>query len=993
MNKPAISAPSIGSRVLCRDAEWMVKSVDPSNDSHDHFAVTCKGTDPLVRGHEAVFLTQLDEIIPIDPKQTELVADTTSGFQLSKLFLEAQLRQMPVTGSIPTFDLVDETQKLKRGVFDPMPFQQATVRKALKQLRPRLLLADAVGLGKTIQVGMVLSELAARGRADRVLVLAKKSMLTQFQAELWNRFGFPLVRLDSDTIARLRLQIPASKNPFDVYHRVIVSIDTLKNVGNYRSFLENANWDCVVIDEAHNVAGASVPSRHLAYRLARLLARKSEAMLLTTATPHNGKRDTFGRLITLLDPAAIPDPDLREYTADDIKDFFLMRLKEDVREDAGGSLPERLLVPIDETTVDAKADERDVFATFAAMRSLAKEEKRSGERLLQYGLYKQFLSSPESCLQTVRKRMKQATPDGDDDTAHALLVKLERQLTKMTLAASSRFEMLVEQLQQIGWTGSPDCPRLLIFTEYRATQDALAAAIAKKFKHKWTDSHDSQAGGVIATIHGGMSDVNLMDCVERFSTGNAEMRMLIATDVASEGINLHHHCHHIIHFDLPWSIITLVQRNGRIDRFGQTENPVLRYLRVRSHEADFKGDETIFEKLVTKVEEINRSTRQGETVLKLYDEDAEQRYIAERGILAGNEAVLESPADEADPEAAALEELLGLIGSGNNVVDLAKDPTAETPTSKGSLARSTTTALAAPRMSDLDYFTRSYEYLAAANEQYPSLQRSGHLTLLTPPDDLKRYLGQSRRRGDVLLGASAIPGESWPADDLIRITDDVDKVNLAIKAARNTSGYWSKEWLCAAGHPLMNWITEQMVTVMNRGQCPHLTSGKLARGEFAFCFIGAVSSDAGRPLVSDAHAVCFLTGGDVQTRPLGETLDRAGLDGLTNDGAETKSAAAKLLLHSAVEQSIEHLQQLGRKAIASLAEPIRAEQRRLRSWSSRRKEFLNQKIESLGETHPRTSTRRRNRRNRKIFGLANERMVDSELRQHRRTVDGTGFGH
>ena len=180
------------------------------------------------------------------------------------------------------------------------------MKLALHQLRPRLLLADAVGLGKTIQVGMILSELIRRGRANRILVLAKKSMLAQFQSELWNRFGIPLVRLDSEGIAKLRLRIPANKNPFEVYHRIIISIDTLKDVGSYRHFLENTHWDCVVIDEAHNVAGASVPERHLSYRLAKLLSRTTNSILLTTATPHNGKRETFGRLISLLDPSRHP---------------------------------------------------------------------------------------------------------------------------------------------------------------------------------------------------------------------------------------------------------------------------------------------------------------------------------------------------------------------------------------------------------------------------------------------------------------------------------------------------------------------------------------------------------------------------------------------------------------------------------------------------------------------------------------------------------------
>ena len=195
---PQILAP--GMRVTCRDCEWLVRRVDPSDYTNQHFAVQCVGIDDMVRGHEAIFLTQLDQIKPVDPKQTVLIGDTSSGFQLSKLYLESQLRQMPATGIEPDLEGL--------GAFRPMKFQTDVVDWALKQLRPRLLLADAVGLGKTIQVGMILTELMRRGRANRLLVLAKKSMLTQFQSELWNRFNIPLIRLDSDGIRKLRLRIP-----------------------------------------------------------------------------------------------------------------------------------------------------------------------------------------------------------------------------------------------------------------------------------------------------------------------------------------------------------------------------------------------------------------------------------------------------------------------------------------------------------------------------------------------------------------------------------------------------------------------------------------------------------------------------------------------------------------------------------------------------------------------------------------------------------------
>jgi SNF2 family DNA or RNA helicase len=150
-----------------------------------------------------LFLTQLDRIELVDPRHTTLVEDQSNGYRLSKLFLEAQLRHMPATGIDPDITGM--------GVFTPMKFQGETVRHAPLQLRPRLLMADAVGLGKTIQIGMILTELLRRGRADRILVLAKKSMLTQFQAELWNRFNIPLVRLDSAGIAKLCIRIPASQ--------------------------------------------------------------------------------------------------------------------------------------------------------------------------------------------------------------------------------------------------------------------------------------------------------------------------------------------------------------------------------------------------------------------------------------------------------------------------------------------------------------------------------------------------------------------------------------------------------------------------------------------------------------------------------------------------------------------------------------------------------------------------------------------------------------
>ena len=157
-------------------------------------------------------------------------------------------------------------------------------------------------------------------------MLAVKSMLTQFQKEFWNRFTIPLTRLDSIGIQRVRSRIPTSHNPFHYYDKAIISIDTLKQDAEYRTYLEQAYWDIIVIDEAHNVAdrgagGAKGGTAHgrtsLRSRLARLLARRSDTLIMLSATPHDGRARSFASLMNMLDATAIADPD--NYSRDDFR--------------------------------------------------------------------------------------------------------------------------------------------------------------------------------------------------------------------------------------------------------------------------------------------------------------------------------------------------------------------------------------------------------------------------------------------------------------------------------------------------------------------------------------------------------------------------------------------------------------------------------------------------------------------------------------------------
>ncbi|MDB4373021.1 DEAD/DEAH box helicase [Mariniblastus sp.] len=942
-----------GMRVLCRDAEWLVTRVEHSDYTFRHHAVHCIGADDLVRGHEAIFLTQLDKIEPVDPRNTKLISDNSSGFRLSQLFLEAQLRQMPATGTTP--DLVG------MGVFKPMNFQVQTVDFALKQLRPRLLLADAVGLGKTIQVGMILSELIRRGRAGRIAVLAKKSMLTQFQSELWNRFGIPLVRLDSAGIAKLRLRIPANKNPFEVYHRVIISIDTLKDIGNYRHFLEKARWDCVVIDEAHRVAGASGAERNLSYRLARLMSRRTDSMLLTTATPHNGKRETFGRLISLLDPSAIPDPDFKEYTADDIKGFFFMRFKEDVREDAGEDLTDREVIPLEKTTIAATPKEEVVYGILGDLRQAAQAGRKEDSAwkhhaLMQYGIYKQFLSSPESCRVTIAKRAKTVEEKDPDSPELPFLARLTDALGEINIQESSRYKILVKQLKDMGWNGKAASPRVLIFTEYRETQDALAAALAKDFKIKeFTNKFEDQPKQVIATVNGSCPDTHLMKTVEAFGTGSAKMRMLVATDVASEGVNLHYECHNIIHYDLPWSIITLIQRNGRIDRIGQRTSPVLRYLHVETKNGLLDGDKAIFERLINKVEEINKTRQSGESILKIYDPAKEQEHIAEEGIIAGNKNIFD-PTNQNSSEASDLENILtdATPSVDDDFLDFIMGDESKAPVESDS-ADDTKLSSRFRLFGDRNFLQEGYRYLADQSDgDYPKLEEHGQISILTAPLDLRRRLGAPDNPGDVVFGATAIPSESWPENNQFRLTDDPERVNTAIKAARELSGYWSNELLCTDQHPILQWVKERLLMLMKRGECPHVASRNLEEGELCFCFIGQISSRAGVPITVDAHAISFRHGGGFEHRSLEKALDAAGFNSLMNEGKEGNVAAAQALIPAAVEASLTHMRELGVAAQDSLLGPLRVEERRLKKWSNNRRELLEGRIEQLGDKHRKT---------------------------------------
>ena len=286
-----------GSVVIVRDEEWLVTGVEHTTDGR---LLRCQGLSELVRDTTASFYEGLDaDLHVLDPAEATVVADDSPHYRRSRLWLEAALRKtaVPLDGTALTVS-VDM-------LADPLGYQQAAARKALDpaNLRTRILLADAVGLGKTLEIGMILSELIRRGRGERILIVTPRHVLEQMQNEMWSRFAIPFVRLDSLGIQRVRQKLPATRNPFSYFKRVIISIDTLKS-NQYLAHLRKQHWDAVVIDESHNVTNSGT----LNNQLANVLAPQTDALILASATPHNGKPESFAELIRLLEPTAVrPD--------------------------------------------------------------------------------------------------------------------------------------------------------------------------------------------------------------------------------------------------------------------------------------------------------------------------------------------------------------------------------------------------------------------------------------------------------------------------------------------------------------------------------------------------------------------------------------------------------------------------------------------------------------------------------------------------------------
>jgi len=875
-----------GTRILVRDCEWLVRRVDLTSTGGCSLDVI--GHSELVRDKDARFLTEVEETIEVlDPAETTLVPDTSSAFRAALLHMESLLRK-----TTPTDNSLYCGHK---AAMDPVPYQRDPALMALDQPRQRILIADAVGLGKTLEAGVLISELIRRGRGKRILVVTVKSMLTQFQKEMWSRFTIPLTRLDSVGIKRVRATIPTNHNPFYYYDKSIVSVDTLKQSREYQVYLENAWWDIIVIDEAQNVAERGTSSSQRA-RLARLLAGRSDTLILLSATPHDGRARSFASLMNMLDPTAIADPD--DYTRDDIEGLFIRRFKKDIQQQVASAFQERDIATIrfPASAVEERAYEKLAATTFQRIDKRA----RPGE-LFKTTLEKALFSSPAACLQTVENRIARLEKLDDPDSAAdiAMLEDLADVVANITADDFSKYQALLSHLQEGGargaaegaddgqdgdavhrppphhppWTGRASDDRLVIFTERIDTLRFLETHLPGDLGLRKNQ---------VAILHGTLSDVDQQRIVEDFGKEESPIRLLIASDVASEGINLHYLAHRMIHFDIPWSLMVFQQRNGRIDRYGQEQRPQIAYLVTESCTPEIRGDMRILELLIEKDEQAHKNIGDPRAFMGVYDEREEERLTATA--IEQNQ----TPADLDAALAKRLEDPLAiLLGAACG------KPQEDGPPGRAAAAESSTAALPA-------LYAGDYEYLAAAlkhinsrtplqHEFFPAEQRIE----LTPPADL-------------LHRFRVFPRELRPADNSLVLCADTNTIQAEIKRSRKDEFAWPRIHYLWEQNPVLEWASDKVLASFGRHEAPILTlDDVLPPGEVIFVLAGLIPNRKGHPLIQRWFGVAYRDGAFATVEEFAPLAARLELGRRTfpNRGAAIDTAPLQALLPDAIDRA------------------------------------------------------------------------------------------
>jgi superfamily II DNA or RNA helicase len=545
-------------------------------------------------------------------------------------------------------------------------YQLDPVVRALSMPRVSLLLADGVGLGKTIQAGLVLEELLLRRRIRRVLVLCPAMLQRQWKLELRRKFNLDFEVIDSDSTFQLRRRMGIDTNPWKAFPRIITSMDYLRMPDVLQQFLQasgagpdaeasdqrvtaHAPWDLLIVDECHHFAPQSGSRASQRTRMLREIRFLFEHRIFASATPHNGKTVSFTGLLELLDPIRFQmsvEMDTTDKTR--LAEVRIRRLKDVINKQSlrppfADQLPPKelpiRLSPKESALYDALREYRKHGQ--AALASASAAERWLGRFIFSL-LTKRLLSCPYAFARTwwrhlegftatenetaslfdmARVSAERAEEQTKSDDERSLLeedaarysgtyfrsqnkavedfqcrvskevealgydrrtVEDPNKLAPLAKKSDSKTDALVAWVKQHLFSGGKlrDDERLIVFTEYKETLFYLE----QRFLQEGFDKN------TLRLLFGGMSADEFEAVKGEFEDPNAAVRLLLATDAASEGINMQECCRWVIHYDVPWSPSKIIQRNGRVSRHGQTRDVSVHYFKSDEDEdLDFLG--------------------------------------------------------------------------------------------------------------------------------------------------------------------------------------------------------------------------------------------------------------------------------------------------------------------------------------------------------------------------------------------------------------------
>ena len=569
-----------GNLVRARGREWVVQS----DSRRDWLRLRpLSGADD-----ESIALIPELELHPVEPATFDWPDPARAGNHAAALLLRDALRLTLRAGAGPF-------RSFGNIAVEPRGYQLVPLLMALRLSTVRLLIADDVGIGKTIEAGLIARELMDRGEIARLAILCPPHLVEQWQSELETRFNLQAVALTSSSASRIERDLPHGVRLFDHHPVVVVSLDYIKSERHREQFLATAP-ECIIVDEAHTCASSGA-GKQLRFELLQRLARDAQRhLVLLTATPHSGDETAFYNLLSLLDPrfAALQgrmtasDP-LRQ----ELARHFVQRRRKDIVEwqaetHDGRGFPRRMKT---ELTYQLSGEWGAFFdAVQDYCRELAEtveqQEQQGGARLIWYAtlaLLRCVASSPAAAVKALTTRLEGTVPDetllGDErlhDGETDDLSGSDLEPPAQVQDAAPRLQALIADAQRLsGKAGDPKLAALLrhidllvkdgyhpvVFCRYIATAHYVAEHLKAAFPK-----------ATIEAVTGELTPEERRERVEDMI--DADQRILVATDCLSEGINLQHLFTAVVHYDLAWNPTRHEQREGRVDRFGQQADEV-----------------------------------------------------------------------------------------------------------------------------------------------------------------------------------------------------------------------------------------------------------------------------------------------------------------------------------------------------------------------------------------------------------------------------------